>query len=261
MGKKIKILSWNVNGIRAVHRKSALQPLLEGENPHILCIQETKLSKKEDLPKDYHELGYEVYLSCAQEKKGYSGVAIFTSITPNSISEGIGIEEFDKEGRILRADFDDFILFSVYFPNGKMSDERLDYKMRFYDALEKVAQNLREQGHKVIICGDVNTAHKRIDLARPKQNETVSGFLPQEREWITNFLEKGWIDTLRMFDGREGLYTWWAMRAPKARENNVGWRLDYFYVNEEMKENLKNAYVLQEYKGSDHCPIGIDTEF
>jgi exodeoxyribonuclease-3 len=258
MDKTIKILSWNVNGIRAVARKEALEPLINNENPDIICLQETKISKEDDFPKKYKEIGYNLFISHSKEKKGYSGVAILSKSKPLEVKEGFGIEKFDKEGRVLEAHYKNFILFCVYFPNGQSSDERLNYKMEFYAEFEKHIENLRSKGKNVIICGDVNTAHKEIDLARPKANENISGFLQIERDWITQFLKKGWIDTLREFDGSTGLYTWWALRAIGARDRNIGWRIDYFFISKNLKNELINAYILNKYMGSDHCPIGID---
>lgn len=253
----IKIISWNVNGIRAIHKKGFIKWLLN-ENPDILCIQETKASE-DQLPRTLkHVDGYHSYFQAA-EKKGYSGVAIYTKIKPEKVEYGFKIPEFDREGRTLIADYGDFILLNIYFPNGKMSDERLRYKLEFYDALLDYANNLKENGKNVVICGDLNTAHKEIDLARPKENEKISGFLPIERAWIDKFLSNGYMDTFRMFNSAGENYTWWSYRT-RARERNVGWRLDYFFVNNEFKDKIKSAYILNEVMGSDHCPVGINIE-
>ncbi len=179
-----------------------------------------------------------------------------TKIAPESVSYGLGVEEFDREGRVISADYGDFILFNVYFPNGKASKERLDFKLRFYDKFLEVVKDLKDKGKGVIICGDVNTAHKEIDLARPKENEKVSGFLPIEREWIDKLLASGFIDTFRMFVKEGGHYSWWDYKS-RARERNVGWRIDYFFVSENLKERVKDAFILSEVYGSDHCPVGI----
>ncbi|MBI5681280.1 MAG: exodeoxyribonuclease III [Methanobacterium sp.] len=253
----IKIISWNVNGIRAIHKKGFVKWLLD-ENPDILCIQETKASQ-DQLPRALkHVDGYHSYFLAA-ERKGYSGVAIYTKIKPEKIEYGFGVPEFDREGRTLVADYGDFILLNIYFPNGKMSDERLKYKLEFYDTLLDYANNLKENGKNVVICGDLNTAHKEIDLARPKENEKISGFLPVERAWIDKFLSNGYSDTFRMFNTESENYTWWSYRT-RARERNVGWRLDYFFVNNEFKDKIKSAYILNEVMGSDHCPVGINIE-
>ena len=253
----MKILSWNVNGLRAVHKKGFIE-WLQSESPDILCIQETKAAR-EQLPRALKSIeGYHAYF-CEAEKKGYSGVAIYTKTKPQSVEYGFGISKFDSEGRILIADYGDFVLLNIYFPNGKMSDERLAYKLEFYDALLDHANKLKENGKNVVICGDLNTAHKEIDIARPKANEKNSGFLPIERAWIDKFLSQGYIDTLRMFNKNPEQYTWWSYRGG-ARSRNVGWRLDYFFVNEEFKDKIKFAYILPEVMGSDHCPVGVDVE-
>ncbi|MBU1063560.1 exodeoxyribonuclease III, partial [bacterium] len=168
----------------------------------------------------------------------------------------LGISRFDHEGRTIVADFGEFVLFNIYFPNGQKNEERLKYKMDFYNAFLSVVDALDKEGRNVIVCGDVNTAHKEIDLAHPKENETTSGFLPMEREWIDKFLSHGWVDTFRMFYPEPEHYTWWSMRT-RARERNIGWRIDYFYVNERFRKNVKDGFILPEVEGSDHCPIGL----
>lgn len=254
---KIRILSWNVNGLRAVHKKGFIEWLLS-ENPDILCIQETKATR-DQLPRALKSIeGYHAYF-CEAEKKGYSGVAIYTKIKPKNVEYGFGIPKFDNEGRILVADYENFVLLNIYFPNGKMSAERLAYKLEFYDALLDYANKLKEAGKNLVICGDLNTAHKEIDIAHPKANEKISGFLPVERAWIDKFVSQGYIDTFRMFNKNPEQYTWWSYRT-RARERNVGWRLDYFFVNEEFKGKIKSSYILKEVMGSDHCPVGLDVE-
>ena len=251
----IKLLSWNVNGLRAVHKKRSIHEIFK-ESPDVLCVQETKM-QPEQMPADLAEdlKDYQQYFSSA-ERKGYSGVATFTKL--NSLSEkyGFGIDIFDTEGRILINEFEAFTLFNIYYPNGKASKERLQYKMDFYDAFLDNVNKVSSSGRHVVICGDVNTAHKEIDLARPKENENTSGFLPIEREWIDRFLAAGYVDTLRMFNQEPEQYSWWDMKT-RARERNIGWRIDYFYVNEEFSDKVKDAFILPEYEGSDHCPIGI----
>lgn len=250
----LRIVSWNVNGLRAIHRKGFLKWMAE-DNPDILCLQETKVAY-DDLPKSLKRInGYYPYF-CEAEKKGYSGVAIYSKIKPKKVEYGMGIPKFDREGRILSADYDKFVLMNIYFPNGKMSAERLEYKLEFYDALLDHANKLKDEGRNVVICGDLNTAHKEIDIARPKANEKTSGFLPVERAWIDKFLNEGYLDTLRMFNREPGQYTWWSYRT-KARERNVGWRLDYFFINEEFKHNISSAGILKDVMGSDHCPVDI----
>ncbi len=256
--KKIKIISWNVNGIRAAHKKGFLY-WFQNEKPDILCLQETK-AHVEQLPEELIKInGYDSYF-CSGERKGYSGVAVYSKLKPLKVNKGFGIEKFDKEGRILIIEYSGFTLFNIYYPNGKASAERLQYKMEFYDAFLNYAEKLKKDGKKLIICGDVNTAHKEIDIARPKENSKVSGFLPEERAWIDKFLDKGYIDTFRMFNQEPHNYTWWDM-VTRARERNVGWRIDYFFVSENLKGNIKDAFILSDVMGSDHCPIGIDAAF
>jgi len=254
----MKLLSWNVNGIRAVCKKGFVDWLRE-YSPDILCIQETK-AMEEQVPSELMELkGYYKYFVSA-EKKGYSGVAVFTKIKPKSVQKGLGIEKFDIEGRTIVLEFEKFTLMNIYYPNGKARKERLDYKMEFYNAFLEFAENLKKEGKSLVICGDVNTAHKEIDLARPKQNEKVSGFLPIERQWIDTFLAKGYIDTFREFNKEGGNYSWWDYKSG-ARKRNVGWRIDYFFISEDLKDNLKNGFILSDVLGSDHCPVGIELEF
>ncbi len=251
----MKIISWNVNGLRAVLKKNFLEYLQQAD-PDILCIQETKL-QEEQIPKEIHELdGYFKYWNFA-EKKGYSGVAVFTKEKPISVEYSIGDELYDKEGRLLLLEFKDFSLINCYFPNGQMSDERLQYKLNFYDRMFDLMQKIRESGKNLIICGDFNTAHKEIDLANPKQNENTSGFLPIERSWLDKIVKAGWVDTFRFFNQEADQYSWWTYRFG-ARERNVGWRIDYFFTNEENIKNIKNAFIKQEITGSDHCPIGVE---
>lgn len=252
---KINILSWNVNGLRAVYKKGFLEWFLQ-VSPDILCLQETKVTE-EQLPAELKDVaGYHTYFAAA-DRKGYSGVSLYTKEKPVSIKRGFDIQKFDIEGRALIADYGRFILFNIYFPNGKASGERLQYKMDFYDAFLNYVNNIKAKGKNIVVCGDLNTAHKEIDLARPRENEKVSGFLPVERAWIDRFLGDGYIDTFRMFNDQPGQYTWWDMKTG-ARERNVGWRIDYFFVNSEFADNVESSYILSDVIGSDHCPIGIE---
>lgn len=256
--KNLRILSWNVNGIRAVYKKGFINWLIK-ENPDILSLQETK-AHPQQLTDDLLNInGYKSYFSSSIIKKGYSGVAIYTKSEPVKVEHGFGISKFDDEGRIIIADYKNFILINIYYPNGKAREERLQYKMDFYEAFLKYADNLVKKGKKLIICGDVNTAHKEIDLARPKENSKISGFLPIEREWMDKFLSHGYIDTFRMFNDQPEQYTWWDMQS-RARERNVGWRIDYFFVSNNFKNNVKNAFIMPDVLGSDHCPVGIELE-
>ena len=251
----LRALSWNVNGVRAVEKKGLLEWLAKAD-PDILCLQETKASL-DQLPASLtHIDGYDIYFSSA-EKKGYSGVALYSKIKPEQVSYGFGIDMFDREGRLIIADYGDFVLLNVYFPNGKASAERLKYKMDFYDAFLAFVDRLRDEGRNTVVCGDVNTAHEEIDLARPKANQTISGFLPEERAWIDKFINHGHVDIFRRYNNEPGQYTWWDLMT-RARERNVGWRIDYFFVNEDFVDRVDAAYILPEVMGSDHCPVGID---
>jgi len=251
----LKILSWNVNGIRAAAKKGIVDWIKE-ESPDVLCLQETKAEEGQldDSLKNIE--GYYSYF-CTAEKKGYSGVVIYTKVQPKEVHRGFGIERFDREGRVLIAEYEDFKLLNIYFPNGKASKERLEYKMEFYDECLKYVSKLKAEGHKVIICGDVNTAHTEIDLSRPKENEKTSGFLTIERKWIDALIGSGFVDTLREFNKTPENYTWWDQKT-RARERNIGWRIDYFFVSEDLIKDLKTAFILSEVMGSDHCPIGIE---
>jgi len=256
--KSLRLISWNVNGIRASHKKGLLD-WFKKENPDILCLQETKAHPDQLVDELKNVDGYNSYFSSA-EKKGYSGVVIYTKHKPVNIQHGIAIKKFDSEGRFVITEFNEFVLFNIYFPNGKASPERLKYKMDFYDAFLKHCKKLLKQGKKIVVCGDVNTAHKEIDLARPKENSQTSGFLPEEREWIDKFLAAGFMDTFRIFNQEPENYTWWDM-VTRARERNVGWRIDYFYASENLKNNIKSASIHSSVMGSDHCPIELELKF
>lgn len=254
---KLKLLSWNVNGIRSQEKKGFLDWLLK-ESPDVLCVQETKAHIDQLSKELINPNGYKTFWSSG-ERKGYSGVATFSKIESKKTDTGFGVKKFDNEGRILINDFNDFILFNIYFPNGQRDSERLNYKLAFYDEFLKYINNLKEKGKKIIICGDVNTAHKEIDLARPKENENTSGFLPIERKWMDKFVEHGYIDTFRHFIKEGGHYTYWDP-ITRARDRNVGWRIDYFFISLNLLKSLKKAFIMPEVMGSDHCPLGIEIE-
>jgi len=252
--KKIKLLCWNVNGIRAAQRNGFLE-WLQKESPDILCVQETKAHTEQLDANLLEPLGYHTYWNYP-ERKGYSGVATFTREEPASVRYGFGIQEFDGEGRVIITEYPWFTLFNIYFPNGKKDKIRLQYKMGFYEAFLEFINPRIQKGEKLIVCGDFNTAHKEIDLARPKANEKTSGFLPEERAWIDKFIANGNIDTFRQFNKEPEQYTWWDMKSG-ARQRNVGWRIDYFFVTENLLSSLAQATIMPEVKGSDHCPISI----
>ncbi len=253
----MKILSWNVNGLRAVHKKESWNDFL-AENPDIFCLQETK-AHPDQLPENLRETeGYFSYFAHSEIKKGYSGVAIYTKTEPEKVVYGMGIEKFDQEGRLLTLYFKNFVLLTVYFPNGGMGPERLQYKLDFYDAFLDYIEKIKKSGHKIIFCGDVNTAHEEIDLARPKANEDNTGFLPIEREWIDEVVRHGYIDTFRYKNpNKKDAYSYWDMKT-RARDRNVGWRLDYFFISSDLQSKLKTAFILTDIYGSDHAPTGIE---
>lgn len=252
----MKILSWNVNGLRAVEKKGFLSWLAK-ENPDILCVQETKCDPSQLTEALLKPRGYKTFWSSA-EKKGYSGVAVFTKKEPVAVSDKLGKKEFDREGRHLILDFGDFVLFNIYFPNGGAGNKRVPYKMNYYDKFLKTADALVQKGKNVVVCGDVNTAHTEIDLARPKGNEENTGFLPQERAWVSKFISHGYVDTFRhAHPGEPDHYTYWDYKTG-ARARNVGWRIDYFFVNEKLLPKVRAAFILKNVLGSDHCPIGIE---
>ena len=254
--KPIRLVSWNVNGIRAAAKKGFLD-WFKATSADIVCLQETKASP-EQLDVSLTQVdGYHSFFSSSTVKKGYSGVVIYTRHKPKTIVTGMGLPQYDDEGRIVATEFDDFTLFNVYFPNGKASKERLQYKLDFYEAFQSHVQSLIGKGKGVIVCGDVNTAHKEIDLARPKENVKVSGFMPEERAWMDRFFEAGFVDTFRLFNQEPGHYTWWDVMT-RARERNVGWRIDYFFVSQNIADRVKGAGVHPDVMGSDHCPVSLE---
>jgi exodeoxyribonuclease-3 len=251
----LTLLSWNVNGVRAIHRKGFL-PWLQETAPDILCLQETKAMASQ-LPAELAQPeGYRAYWHSA-ERKGYSGTTLITREEPLSIQFGLGLEEFDQEGRTIIAEYPAFTLINCYFPNGSRDHSRVPFKLAFYDAFLDKCEQLRRRGQPVIFCGDVNTAHNEIDLAHPKTNKKTTGFLPEERAWLDQVVETGYVDTFRhLHPNLSEQYTWWSMPT-RARERNVGWRLDYFFVAQELLEYVADAFILPEVMGSDHCPVGL----
>jgi exodeoxyribonuclease-3 len=249
-----KLLCWNVNGIRAIKNKGFLE-WFRKELPDILCLQEIK-AQPDQLDADLKEIpGYYVYWNYP-EKKGYAGVAVYTREKPQDVKYSLGETKLDTEGRVIIAEYPAFTLFNIYFPNGGAGNKRVPYKMDFYDVFLKYADSLVKSGQKLIICGDVNTAHKEIDLARPKENVKNTGFLPEERAWIDKFVAHGYVDTFRHFHKEPQQYTYWDMKSG-ARARNVGWRIDYFFVSENLLPSVTSSFILPDVLGSDHCPIGI----
>jgi exodeoxyribonuclease III len=253
----MKIYSWNVNGLRAILKKGFLE-WMQQESPDILCLQETKLqgNQLEDSFKNIE--GYYSSFSFA-EKKGYSGVATYSKEQPISVKHGMGIERFDSEGRILETEFKDFTLLNIYFPNGQMNEERLKYKLEFYDSLLEYCNNLVSEGKKLVICGDYNTAHTEVDIKNAKANEKTSGFLEIERAWLDKLIANGYTDTFRHMHPEEIKYSWWSYMF-KARERNVGWRIDYHFVSNNLLPFMKGAEILNEVTGSDHCPVILELQ-
>ncbi|MEA1912848.1 MAG: exodeoxyribonuclease III [candidate division WOR-3 bacterium] len=253
----MEIVTFNVNGLRAILKKGFMGWFRE-QNPDILCLQETKVNREQLEGEILNPEGYYTYWNSG-ERKGYSGVITFSKEKPLETQFGMGIERFDKEGRLIRTKYKDFTLFNVYFPNGKSSDERLKFKLDYYDAFLEHCESLHEKGEEIIITGDLNTAHKEIDLANPEANEKFSGFLPIEREWVSKFISRGYIDTFRHFHPEPEEYTWWTYRF-NARKRNIGWRLDYFFVTEGLMQRVKDSIILKEVYGSDHAPILLEIE-
>ena len=251
----LKIISWNINGLRAIAKKNFTEWLAE-ESPDIVCVQEIK-AMPEQVPENITKLESHKGYYFSAERKGYSGVAIFTKDIPQNVIFGLGSDKFDKEGRVISLEFDGFSVINSYHPNGRASIERFQYKMDFYDAFLGHCEGLRSQGKELVITGDVNTAHKPIDLKNPKANEKNSGFLPEEREWVENFIDHGYVDSFRAFNKQPEQYTWWSYRF-NVRAKNIGWRIDYFFVTKNLMKKVKDSFITPDIMGSDHCPIGLD---
>lgn len=255
----MRITSWNVNGLRAVARKELLYPMLMELRPDILLLQETK-AHPDQLPDTVRNIpSYHSFFDNHQSKAGYSGTAIYTKREPIEVTYGMGIDQFDCEGRMVTAFYDDLIVSNIYFPNGGQGPERLAYKFAYYEAFLEYIESLRTK-NPVVWGGDVNTAHEEIDLARPRENQENTGFLPEERAWLDEVISKGWIDTFRhLYPTKEGAYTYWDMKT-RARDRNVGWRIDYLFTSPNLLPHLTKASIHATVMGSDHCPISIDTK-
>lgn len=253
----MRIISYNVNGIRAAITKGFLE-WLQQANPDIICLQEIKATEDQIPTQDITQAGYPYQYYFPAEKKGYSGVAILSKIEPKKIVYGTGIASMDYEGRNLRADFDTFSVMSLYLPSGTNID-RLDHKFKYMDDFQEYVNRIKIEFPNLIICGDYNICHEAIDIHDPIRNATVSGFLPEERAWLDRFMKSGFIDSFRHFNKEPHNYSWWSYRA-NARNNNKGWRIDYHLVSEPMRDRLKRALILPEAKHSDHCPILVEIE-
>ena len=253
----MKIISYNVNGIRAAIKKGFLE-WLKAANPDVICIQETK-ARQEQVDENRIKLaGYPYQYWFSEEKKGYSGVAIFCKQKPNHIVYGTGIESMDFEGRNIRVDFDNVSVMSMYLPSGT-NDLRLDFKFNYMAKIQEYINNLKKEKPNLVVCGDYNICHEAIDIHNPKM-KGVSGFLPEERAWIGNFINQGFIDSFRYLNKEPHHYSWWSYRA-NSRANNKGWRIDYNMVSESLKNNISRAFILPEAHHSDHCPIGVELQF
>lgn len=265
----MKLISWNVNGIRSIIGQNASKKFdkiekdnklfryIEKEDPDIMMIQETK-AYPEQINDDLRQpSGYNAYYHSCERKKGYSGVVTFSKEKADYFNTKIGIQKFDEEGRIAETHFGNIAVFNIYFPNGTSGQDRVDYKLEFYDALFNHVENVRKSGKKIIISGDYNTAHNEIDLARPDANRETSGFMDIERAKIDDIVRLKYIDSFREFNQEGGHYTWWSHRA-RARENNVGWRIDYHFVSEDLMQDVTSSYHQPLEEGSDHCPIILE---
>ncbi len=254
----MRIISYNVNGIRAAINKGFLE-WVKTDPADVICIQETKALKENVDHRLFNDLGYHDFWFSAQ-KKGYSGVAIFSKIMPDNIEMGNGHKVSDDEGRIIQLDFNDVKLINAYFPSGTSGDLRQTFKYQWLDELFIWLTNLKKTNPKLVLCGDYNIAHKEIDIHDPKGNKNSSGFLPDERKWMDKFYENGWIDTFREFHAEPHRYSWWSQRFPTVRLQNKGWRIDYINVTDPLKNNLKYAEIFPDVKHSDHCPVYLDIE-
>jgi exodeoxyribonuclease-3 len=252
----MRIISYNVNGIRAAFKKGFID-WLQTNPADIICLQETKATKDDVDIKQLEALGFEHHWFSAQ-KKGYSGVAIFTKIKPDKVHIGVGLPSSDSEGRVIQLDFGDIRLINAYFPSGTSGDERQAFKYVWLDDFNNYLTNLRKTNPKIILCGDYNIAHNEIDIHDPKGNKKSSGFLPEERSWMDKFLGSGWIDTFREFHKEPHRYSWWSQRFPTVRLNNKGWRIDYITVTKPLQQQLVAADIYPDVKHSDHCPIYLE---
>lgn len=254
----MKVISYNVNGIRAAIKKGFLD-WLKVASPDVICIQETKAQKEQLDLQLFEDIGYPYHYWFSAQKKGYSGVAILSKHKPKNIIYGTGIESMDFEGRNLRLDFDDFSVMSLYLPSGT-NDLRLDFKLNYMAEFQEYVNQLKKEVPNLLICGDYNICHEAIDIHNPVSNKNTSGFLPVERQWIDEFIKSGFVDTFRHLNKEPHHYSWWSYRA-NARNNNKGWRIDYCMASEPLKSNIDRAYILPEAKHSDHCPIAVELKF
>jgi exodeoxyribonuclease-3 len=253
----MRIISYNVNGIRAAIKKGFIE-WLKTNPADIICIQETKATKEDVDVSEIQELGYHDYWFSASSKKGYSGVAVFTKIKPDKVITGNGHTQSDDEGRVLQLEFGDILLINAYFPSGTSGEERQSFKMKWLEELIPYLKKVKKKYKGLILCGDYNIAHHEIDIHDPKGNKKSTGFLPEERAWMDKFFESGWTDTFRTIHKEPHRYSWWSQRFPSVRLNNKGWRIDYINVTDSLKNNILDAEIFPEVKHSDHCPVYLE---
>jgi exodeoxyribonuclease-3 len=254
----LRITTWNVNGLRAALEKGIWGWILN-ENPDVICLQEIK-TRPDQISSEYHnQFGTPHIFWHPAERPGYSGVATFSNHPPISVDYGVGKNKFDLEGRVIRSKYPGYNLFNVYFPSGQRGLDRVEFKLEFYAYMIEICDQLHQAGERIIICGDFNTAHSEIDLRYPKQNKNTSGFLPEERAWIDTYLSHGFVDVYRLLFPERVEYTWWTYRM-NARQNNIGWRLDYFLISEALVPFVKDVVIHGEVTGSDHCPVTMEID-
>lgn len=257
----MKIISWNVNGIRAWYKKGSYEWFIK-QSPDVMCIQETK-SHPDQLEKDFAELykpeGYFAYFDYSKVRKGYSGIAMYSKVEPEKVTTGLGISDLDQEGRQVNLFYKKHVVISCYFPNGNKSKEHFQFKLDYYAEFLKFVKKLEDHKYKVIFCGDFNVAHKPIDIKRDKENEKKVGFLPIEREWVDSLEEAGFIDTFRTINPDKVQYSWWDMKT-YARDRNIGWRIDYLFISRLLKPKIQKAIINDDVLGSDHCPVTLELD-
>jgi exodeoxyribonuclease-3 len=253
----MKIISWNVNGIRSWSKKENTLEWLIKQNPDFFCLQEIKAEEEQLSDTLLNIEGYTAYLESSKEKKGYSGVAIYARHEPDRVDRGLGSERLDQQGRFLALFFEKLVLINCYFPNGGMGGDAFTFKLDYYEAFLAYITKLKKKGYSIIIVGDVNVAHHEIDIARPKENKDSIGFLPVERDWLTKVLASGFIDTWRHTYPDKVEYSWWDVKS-RARDRNIGWRIDYILVSDDLKDNIKKAVIHGDVYGSDHCPVSLE---
>lgn len=254
----MKIISWNVNGIRAFYKKGAFDWVLDAE-PDFFCIQETKAEADQLSDSLRNPIGYFSYFNSSNERKGHSGTAIYSKQEPEKVTHGLGVKELDQQGRQINLFYKNFVLINCYFPNGGGPADRLQFKLRYYKEFLKFIEKIRKSGKKVIFCGDVNVAHNEIDLARPESNKKSVGFLPEEREWIDKYIDAGFVDVFRHNYPETVRYSWWDMKT-RARDRNVGWRIDYFFVDKSIIKKVKQIEIADNVLGSDHAPLVMEID-